>query len=206
MCRRERGRARRRRGGRRAGSATTRLLQLEVPAPKVIALAARAHDRGSRVILNLAPPAPVPDALLDAVDVLVANEHEAEFVAREYGLPSDPADFCAGAADRWRLAAIVTLGADGLVAADAGHRYRLPAATVDGVRDTTAAGDAFAGALAAPSTAALRCATRSRRASPRVRTRALATARSRRSGGASNGRRARGIAAASTAEPREPPR
>jgi ribokinase len=130
------------------GAATTLLLQLEVPAAEVIALAGRAHDRGSRVILNLAPPLPVPDALLDAVDVLVANEHEAEFVARECGLPSDPVDFCAAAADRWRLAAIVTLGAEGLVAADRAHRYRVAAAPVD-VRDTTAAGDAFVGALAA---------------------------------------------------------
>lgn len=130
------------------GPATTLLLQLEVPATEVVALAGRAHDRGSRVILNVAPPAHVPDALLDAVDVLVANEHEAAFVAREYGLPSDPAAFCAAAADRWKLAAIVTLGADGLVAADRTHRYRVPAAPVD-VRDTTAAGDAFVGALAA---------------------------------------------------------
>ena len=130
------------------GPATTVVLQLEVPFSETAALAKRAHDRGSRVILNVAPPAPLPDAMFVDVDVLVANEHEAAFVARESGLPSEPAGFCAAAADRWKLAAVVTLGADGLVAADAGHRYRVPAAPVD-VRDTTAAGDAFVGALAA---------------------------------------------------------
>ncbi len=138
--------------------------------------------------------------------MLVANEHEAEFVARECGLPSDPADFCAAAADRWRLAAIVTLGADGLVAADAGHCYRLPAAPVD-VRDTTAAGDAFAGALAAALDrgAALREA---------LADGIAAGSHACTGDGAqpSIGRReqwherARGIAAASTAEPREPRR
>ena len=138
--------------------------------------------------------------------MLVANEHEAEFVARERGLPSDPADFCAAAADRWRLAAIVTLGADGLVAADAGHRYRLPAAPVD-VRDTTAAGDAFAGALAAALDrgAALRealadgiaagsHACTGEGAQPSIGWREQWH------------ERARGIAEASTAEPREPRR
>jgi len=130
------------------GPATTVVLQLEVPAPEVISLAMRAKARGSRVILNVAPPAPLPDALLDAVDVLVANEHEASVVAHEHGLPADPAGFCAAAADRWNLASVVTLGADGVAAADAGRRYRVPAVRVD-VRDTTAAGDAFVGALAA---------------------------------------------------------
>lgn len=127
---------------------TTVVLQFEVPHAEVASLAARARSRGARVILNVAPPVPLPEALLAAVDVLVVNEHEAAFVARESGLPSDPAGLCSAAADRWKLAAVVTLGADGLVAADAGHRYRVPAAPVD-VRDTTAAGDAFVGALAA---------------------------------------------------------
>ena len=132
----------------RFGPATTLLLQLEVPLAEAAALAVRAHGRGSRVVLNVAPPAPLPDALLESVDVLVANEHEAEIVARACSLPADPAGFCAAAADRYGCATVVTLGAEGLVAADRTRRYRLPAAPVD-VRDTTAAGDAFVGALAA---------------------------------------------------------
>jgi len=43
---------------------------------------------------------------------------------------------------------VVTLGAAGVVAADASHAYQVDAARVE-VVDTTAAGDAFAGALAA---------------------------------------------------------
>jgi ribokinase len=127
---------------------TTLLLQLEVPLDEVTRAARRADARGALVVLNAAPAAALPADLLDAVDVLVVNEHEAATVARGAALPADPAAFCAAAADRHALAAIVTLGADGLVAADATRRFRLPAARVE-VVDTTAAGDAFVGALAA---------------------------------------------------------
>lgn len=124
------------------------MLQLEVPLAEVIALAQRARAAGARVVLNVAPPTALPDALLDAVDVLIANEHEAAVIAHDAGLPGAPREFCAAAADRWRLAAVVTLGAAGVVAADASHAYQVDAARVE-VVDTTAAGDAFAGALAA---------------------------------------------------------
>jgi len=130
------------------GAANVVVLQLEVPLAQVAAVARRANARGARVVLNVAPPLEVTDALLRDVDVLVANEHEAAAVARTAGLPDAPDAFCAAAADRWGLAAVVTLGAEGLVAADATRGYRIPAHRVH-VVDTTAAGDAFAGALAA---------------------------------------------------------
>jgi ribokinase len=130
------------------GRRTTLVLQLEVPLAEVTRAAQLADRRGALVVLNAAPAMSLPIDLLDAVDVLVVNEDEAATVARAASLPVDPMDFCVAAADRHALAAIVTLGASGVVAADAGHRYRLPAAKVD-VVDTTAAGDAFVGALAA---------------------------------------------------------
>ena len=135
-------------GDRVLGADTAVVLQLEVPLAEVVAVAQRARASGARVVLNAAPPAPLPDLLLDAVDVLITNEHEAAQIARAAGVPIDPVAFCAAAADRWHLVAIVTLGARGLVAADGSHRYEVPSANVD-VVDTTAAGDAFVGALAA---------------------------------------------------------
>jgi ribokinase len=127
---------------------TTLVLQLEIPLDEVTSAARRADARGALVILNAAPAAALSADLLDAVDVLVVNEHEAATVARAASLPVDPAAFCVAAANRHALAAIVTLGADGVVAADATGSYRLPAPHVE-VVDTTAAGDAFVGALAA---------------------------------------------------------
>ena len=126
----------------------TLVLQLEIPLDEVTRAAQRADARGALVVLNAAPAAPLPVDLLDAIDVLVVNEHEAAVVAGAASLPVDPMAFCEAAADRHALAAIVTLGDRGVVAADAAHRYRLPAARVE-VVDTTAAGDAFVGALAA---------------------------------------------------------
>lgn len=127
---------------------TTVVLQLEVPLAEVVTLARRAKRRGARVVLNAAPPASLPDSLLDDIDVLVVNEHEAAEIARARSLSAAPEAFCAAAADRWSLAAIVTLGAAGLVAADANHRWTMPSRQVEAL-DTTAAGDAFVGALAA---------------------------------------------------------
>ena len=127
--------------------ASTLVLQLESPLDTVVAAASLARGRNVRTILNAAPPRPLPPELLAAIDVLVVNEHEAAVVA---GTPSiaDPARFCAWAAGQWKLTAIMTLGAEGLAAADAAASYAVRAPRVR-VVDTTAAGDALVGALAA---------------------------------------------------------
>ena len=60
----------------------TLLCQNEVrPGGDLRAARARQGARGARTILNLAPAAPVPGAVLDALDVLVVNEIEAAMAA-----------------------------------------------------------------------------------------------------------------------------
>jgi len=102
------------------------IAQLEVPVSAVLAAARIAR----RFVLNYSPALPVPDELLALADPLIVNETEAA------NLSVTPRSL------------VVTLGAAGARFVDSdgeGHIHALPAPVVD----TTGAGDAFAGALAA---------------------------------------------------------
>ncbi len=126
------------------------VLQCEVPLETVYRTAALAAECGTAVILN-----PAPSGGLDlrrigrALAYLVPNETEA---AELSGLPVGDADSAAAAARRLLTSGagcvIVTLGANGCVAVDAGGARHYPAHAVTPV-DTTGAGDAFVGCLAA---------------------------------------------------------
>ena len=122
-------------------AATVVLAQLEVPVATVIAAFAAARSAGSRTMLN---PAPVPvdglsDELLSLCDILVPNEHEVELL---------------GGVDRLLAsgvgAVVVTQGAAGVTVTEVpgATTWSVEAFEVDPV-DTTGAGDAFCGALAA---------------------------------------------------------
>jgi len=126
----------------------TLLMQLEVPVAEVASLASRAHARGASVVLNAAPAVRLPEAILSAVDVLVVNESEAAAYAAAWQMPTSPAAFVAAATERLGLGAVVTLGARGAIAASAGGVVSVSPPKI-AVVDTTGAGDAFAGALAA---------------------------------------------------------
>lgn len=125
------------------------LLQREIPEPACLAAARLMKAAGGRVILNLAP-AGVPDqALLECLDYLVVNEHEAAVLAASLAWPEREPEAVARRVDAERgIACIVTLGAAGLIAWQGGVRRRLEAPQV-AVVDTVAAGDSFTGAFAA---------------------------------------------------------
>ncbi|MTH97494.1 ribokinase [Roseibium sp. RKSG952] len=122
--------------------------QGEVPLEHVAQAFPVARERGAKVLWN---PAPVPDqryaSLIHDVDVLIVNEGEAAHLANALNLPKDPEAFLAALSHPDRLH-VVTLGGQGVIARQGQQVYRLPAPKT-GVVDTTGAGDAFCGSMAA---------------------------------------------------------
>jgi ribokinase len=122
--------------------------QAEIPVPAFEAAIRAAGEVGARAVVNLAPYRPVPDDLLALCDPLVVNESEASGVL---GRPVHGLEQARAAAtellSRCR-SVVVTVGAAGAVVGSAGGVEHVSADAVE-VVDTTGAGDAFTGALAA---------------------------------------------------------
>ena len=140
------------------GASDVLVLQGEVPVEAVTAAAQAAAARGARLVVNLAPVVPLPAEVLRLADPLVVNEHEgsgalrllsgaALLDAEPTGL--SPAELCETLRAHGVPSVVMTLGGQGaLIAAGSGAVTAIPAEKVT-VVDTTGAGDAFAGALAA---------------------------------------------------------
>ncbi|NDY93948.1 ribokinase [Ideonella sp. TBM-1] len=127
------------------------LLQCEVPLPAIEAAVALARRHGTQVLFNPAPvpAAPLPEVLLQQVDLLVPNEHEAALLS---GLPVSDPDSARAAAlvlhARGVQRLLITLGGQGVLLSGPEGAVHLPAPRVTPV-DTTAAGDTFIGGVAA---------------------------------------------------------
>jgi ribokinase len=128
------------------GPGVVLLVQMEVPPRETAKLVARARSRRARVVLNLAPGGDLPGDALRAVDLLVANEHEAAWLGARLG--------CGGTAEDLRRVlggrpdVVVTRGGAGAEAAGASGPVSVGAVPV-AVVDTTGAGDCWCGVLAA---------------------------------------------------------
>lgn len=135
-------------------SADVLLLQLEVPVEASLAAAKIAKSSGATVILNPAPAQDLPDELLRLVDILVPNETEAGHLAGAGGgasMPTsdDPTQLVRALLGRGVGTVVLTLGERGswIMRSGVAEPVEVLPFSVD-VVDTTAAGDAFCGALA----------------------------------------------------------
>jgi ribokinase len=108
------------------------LVQLEVPLTLVAQAARRAVAQGARVVVNAAPYAALPHDVAAVADPLVVNEHEALLLADSDVVPTS---------------VLVTFGSAGC--SWDGERFEAVTVPDGEVVDTTGAGDAFCGALAA---------------------------------------------------------
>ncbi len=111
------------------GPADVLLMPMELPLDVTASAITTAAGQGARVILNLAPYAPLPQDVLDACFLVIVNEKENALMEGD-GLRAPDV--------------LVTLGTEGSRWGD----LEVPAQKVDAV-DTTGAGDAYCGALAA---------------------------------------------------------
>jgi len=125
------------------------LTQLEIPFRLTMHAIRRAHEAGIAVVLDPAPAHELDDEIWPLVDIVTPNETEASLLT---GIEVDSRD-AAVAAGRWfvergvRAALITMAGAGSVLVTDDGitEHSAIPVEVVD----TTAAGDAFAGFLAA---------------------------------------------------------
>ena len=124
------------------------LLQLEVPISASQRAAEIAKSNGATVVLNPAPAQELPDDFLAQVDILTPNEVETESLSGVRVSTAMDAESAANVLlDKGLSAVILTLGDRGALLLTSDLTQQVPAYPVE-VVDTTAAGDAFCGALA----------------------------------------------------------
>lgn len=124
------------------------LCQLGVPLEAVVEAVRLGRSAGARVVLDPGPPAPLPDSLLEQLDVIRPNTSEAQVLTGICVCDRDSARVAAlDLLRRGAKAAAVQAGEHGDLLLTASGEVWLPRFEVKRV-DATGAGDAFASALA----------------------------------------------------------
>jgi ribokinase len=132
-----------------SAAAAVLVCQLETPVATTLHAARIARDADVPVLLNPAPAVTLDRELLELVDLLVPNESEAMVLAGQPVSAAFDEDLVVEALHAaGARAVLITLGERGILYSDGNTRFRRDAHPVDAI-DTSGAGDAFIGALAA---------------------------------------------------------
>ena len=124
------------------------LLQLEIPIETVCAAIRLAKSAGVRTILDPAPVVPNWPPEFFLADLLCPNESEAAVMVGHSINNLEDAEAAAAEFHRQGAAnVVITLGSEGALYSNGGTSHRIEPYAVEAV-DSTAAGDAFAGAMA----------------------------------------------------------
>lgn len=128
------------------------LMQMETSPEQIKMMACKAKGKVDRVILNLAPALPIDEETLSALDMLILNEIEIVQLANnlEINEGDDYRKASQSLARQFNLTCVVTIGKEGAFSYQPdGTLLQSSALPLDKVIDTTGAGDAFCGTLAA---------------------------------------------------------
>lgn len=130
------------------------LTTLELPIAALAVLYDAAREMGATILLNATPEPLSGRELLGRTDVLIVNEAETADLLGQVVALEDSQEAALSLLALGPTSVVITLGAHGAVVATDGAVTHLPAPVVD-VVDTTGAGDAFCGAMAAALAAGL---------------------------------------------------
>ena len=129
-------------------NSTVVLTQLEIPVVAAEAALSSGRANGAITILNPAPVRPLPDSVLQLVDVLTPNQNEAKVLTnRDPVAEVEPEEVACDLIRRGVKQVVMTLGERGALVAAGSTCTHIPAISVRAV-DTTGAGDAFNAGLA----------------------------------------------------------
>lgn len=113
-----------------------------------VRLFALARQQAAQVVFNAAPDPHAARDLLPLIDVLIVNRGEAATMVGDEATGPAPENLLAALREAGARDVVITLGGDGVIGCAGGNVFRQPPLVVD-VVDTTGAGDAFCGVVAA---------------------------------------------------------